>query len=125
MANILLIEDDRDTRDMLGRFLSQSGHDMQLAANGWEGLLALERHVDLILLDLMLPGMDGFSFLKVMRRQTATRDIPVVAVTALDVAEVTPQLERLGVDEIVSKGSNLFKQLRSTLDRHLERPEAD
>ena len=125
MANILLIEDDRDTRDMLGRFLSQSGHDMQLAANGWEGLLALERHVDLILLDLMLPGMDGFSFLKVMRRQTTTRDIPVVAVTALDVAEVTPQLERLGVDEIVSKGSNLFKQLRSTLDRHLERPTAD
>ena len=125
MANILLIEDDRDTRDMLGRFLSQSGHEMQMAANGWEGLLALERHVDLVLLDLMLPGMDGFSFLKVMRRQTATRDIPVVAVTALDVAEVTPQLERLGVEEIVSKGSNLFKQLRSTLDRHLERPGAD
>jgi CheY-like chemotaxis protein len=122
MANILLIEDDLDTRDMLGRFLSQAGHDMLTAANGWEGLLALDRDVDLILLDLMLPGMDGFSFLKIVRRQQSTRDIPVVAVTAMDVAEVAPKLDQLGVNEIVSKGPNLFGQLRTTLGRHLDTP---
>jgi CheY-like chemotaxis protein len=122
MANILLIEDDLDTRDMLGRFLSQAGHDMLTAANGWEGLLALQQAVDLILLDLMLPGMDGFSFLKIVRRQQSTRDIPVVAVTAMDVAEVAPKLDQLGVNEIISKGPNLFGQLKSTLGRHLDTP---
>jgi CheY-like chemotaxis protein len=123
MANVLLIEDDLDTRDLLGRFVSQAGYGMLTAANGWEGLLALEEPVDLILLDLMLPGLDGFAFLRIMRRQRATRDIPVVAVTALNVADVTQQLNQLGVSEVVSKGENLFKHLTSAMRRHLAPPE--
>src|SRR5688500_17441134 len=125
MASILLIEDDLDTRDMLGRFLSQAGYCTMMAANGWEGLLALEQQVDLILLDLMLPGMDGFSFLRIVRRQQSTRDIPVVAVTAMDLADVTPQLNQLGVQDVVSKGQNLFGQLKRSIGQHLERPDTE
>jgi CheY-like chemotaxis protein len=123
MANVLLIEDDLDTRDMLGRFLSQAGYGTLTAANGWEGLLALEQPVDLILLDLMLPGLDGFAFLRIMRRQPATRNIPVVAVTAMHPADVTQQLDQLGVTEVISKGENLFKHLGSVVRRHLQPPE--
>jgi CheY-like chemotaxis protein len=123
MANVLLIEDDLDARDMLGRFLSQAGYGTLTAANGWEGLLALEQPVDLILLDLMLPGLDGFAFLRIMRRQPATRNIPVVAVTAMNVTDVTQQLNQLGVTDVVSKGQNLFQHLRVAMRRHLEPPQ--
>jgi hypothetical protein len=69
LARILVVEDEVDTRMVLGKFLSVAGHEVIPAANGWEALLVLDTtSVDLILLDVMMPGMDGVTFLQILRQ---------------------------------------------------------
>ena len=109
---ILLIEDDMDTRDLLVRVLSAEGFGVRLAANGWEGLLAVESPPDLILLDIMLPGMDGVSFLRSLRNTHGYERVPVVVVTALDIADIADRVKPFGVQQIISKGDNLLGQLK-------------
>src|SRR5687767_1321143 len=87
---ILIVDDDADTRDLVGRFLSNAGYGVRFAANGWEGLLALETPVDLVLLDLMMPGMDGAAFLRTLRAHGAGKHVPVVVITAMAREEVEP-----------------------------------
>ena len=68
---------------VLGKFLSVAGHEVIPAANGWEALLVLDTtSVDLILLDVMMPGMDGVQVLRTLREADETAKIPVIAVTA-------------------------------------------
>ena len=83
MARVLIVEDDRDTREMLGRFLELEGFDVSTAANGELALDALRRHrASVILLDLMMPVMDGWQFRQHQVRDPRLADIPVVVVTA-------------------------------------------
>ena len=121
-ATILLIEDDLDTRDIMARFLSGKGYSVRIAANGWEGLLATESHVDLILLDIMLPGMDGVSFLKSLRNHAHGQAIPVVVITAKDLSEVIPQVKPFGVKEVLVKNQDLYTRLKGVLKRSLKKP---
>ena len=120
---ILLIEDDTDTRDLLARLLSAAGYNVRVAANGWEGLLALANHIDLVLLDIMMPGMDGVVFLRTMRGEPGGRQIPVVVVTALDQGDAIERLQGLGVRYILPKNHKLFPSLQETLRRALATPE--
>jgi CheY-like chemotaxis protein len=119
---ILIVEDDMDARDLMARVLSAEGYGVRLAANGWEGLLAIESPPDLILLDIMLPGMDGIVFLRSLRNTHQFERVPVVVVTALDVADVVEKVRPYGVEQILSKGDKLFPQLKSAVKRHLARP---
>ena len=120
---ILLIEDDLDTRDMLARVLSGEGYAVKVAANGWEGLLAAENPApDLILLDIMLPGMDGVSFMRSLRNTAALANVPVIVVTALDVADVERKMRDYNVAQIISKNDSLFPKLKAALKRTLEQP---
>ena len=80
---VLVVDDDPTARDVLRRLLVRAGWQVAEAANGREGLAFLERsRPTLVLLDLMMPDMDGFEVLEAMRREEAWRDIPVVVVTA-------------------------------------------
>ena len=82
-AEILLIEDDPDSVDLITRAARQAGHNIRHAGNGRIGLNALkDRKPDVIILDLMMPEMDGFSFLRAIRNEEEYRDIPVIVVTA-------------------------------------------
>ena len=81
---VIIIEDDLDTRVMLGRFLELEGYQVESAENG---KLALERlgsgvHACVILLDLMMPVMDGWQFRREQVRNAALADIPVIVVSA-------------------------------------------
>lgn len=79
---ILVIEDDKDTRDLFTRMLERRGCTVQQASNGREGLDRIDNtKPDLIVLDLMLPEMDGFAFLDAMQENEATSRIPVIVVT--------------------------------------------
>jgi CheY-like chemotaxis protein len=83
-ATVFIIEDDLDTREMLGRFLELEGYRVESAENG---KLALERlgsgvHACVILLDLMMPVMDGWQFRREQVRNAALADIPVIVVSA-------------------------------------------
>lgn len=79
---VLVIEDDRDIAEAIGYQLERSGLSVQLARTGEEGLELARRGVDLILLDLNLPGMDGLEVCRMIRRQAATATVPVIIVSA-------------------------------------------
>ena len=82
--SILLIEDDRDMRDLVARHLEHSGFDVLKAEDGIKGqALALQYSPDLILLDLMLPSVDGLTLCQRLRRDERTSNIPILMITAL------------------------------------------
>jgi len=84
MPRVLIIEDDAETRDALAVFLQLEGYDVSCACNGRSGLAeARERHPDVILLDLMMPVMDGWGFRAEQKRDASIASIPVVVVSAL------------------------------------------
>ncbi|MCT7972403.1 response regulator [Laspinema olomoucense] len=89
VESILIVEDDPATRELLKRVLENHGWKTLVAENGRRGLEAIAAHPpDLILLDLMMPEMDGFEFLNALKQYPLWRSIPVVVMTAKD---ITPQ----------------------------------
>jgi two-component system, cell cycle response regulator DivK len=83
MAKILLIEDNEMNRDMLSRRLIRRGHEITTALDGPGGIAsATATRPDLILMDISLPGMDGWEATKVLRSQAETASIPIIALTA-------------------------------------------
>jgi signal transduction histidine kinase/DNA-binding response OmpR family regulator len=84
---VLVVEDDPATRDVIRRTLEQDGWRVSEAENGRVALQAVEQDSpELILLDLMMPEMDGFEFVSALRRNESSRHIPVVVVTAKDLS---------------------------------------
>ncbi len=80
---ILVVDDDANAREIMGRFLQQHDWTVILAANGQQALECLKITVpDLIVLDLMMPGMDGFEFVQVLRQTPDWNTIPIIIVTA-------------------------------------------
>jgi PAS domain S-box-containing protein len=120
---VLVVEDDAPTRDMLERTLEKDGWNVGAVENGRLALAHLETHrPDLILLDLMMPELDGFGFLEALRANTATATIPVVVLTAKDLTE--DERERLagGVARVLQKGApgaeSLVAQLHAAVAAH-------
>jgi CheY-like chemotaxis protein len=101
---VMLVEDDLETRDMMARTLEKAGWTVSEAGNGQEALdqLAL-RTPDLILLDLMMPVMDGFSFLAEMRIRPEWQHIPVIVVTAKDLTSDDRKKLSGMVDQVLEK----------------------
>jgi CheY-like chemotaxis protein len=81
LLRILTIEDDADTREMYARMLRDEGHDAILAADGLEGLQLMDPKPDLVILDLSLPGMDGYDILRTLKRDPTTAEIPILVVS--------------------------------------------
>ncbi|PYI89912.1 MAG: hybrid sensor histidine kinase/response regulator [Verrucomicrobia bacterium] len=82
---VLVIDDDADTRQVLKRFLTRKGFPVECASSGKEGLrLARELHPMAIILDVMMPGMDGWAVLSTLKSEPEVRDIPVVMLTIVD-----------------------------------------
>ena len=83
MARVLVVEDEKDLREVLDYNLTKEGHRVQLVSTGAEGLrLARELQPELVLLDLMLPDMSGTEVCKTLKKEPATREIRVIMVTA-------------------------------------------
>ena len=107
MATVLVIEDDPDMREIEKTALSCGGHDVLLAHNGREGLRALEgQRPCIILLDLMMPVMDGLTFLVERKRRGVAADVPVVCVSAGG-DEMVAHAMRLGARECIHKPADL------------------
>src|SRR5262249_37433339 len=85
--SLLVVEDDAATRQLLERQLLKAGWSVQTAGNGKEALASLEQHCpSVILLDLLMPEMDGFEFVEALRRSPGAR-IPIIVVTAKELSE--------------------------------------
>jgi CheY-like chemotaxis protein len=106
---IFIVEDDTDTREMLGRFLELEGYAVETAANGAQALqrLAGGARVNLILLDLMMPVMDGWQFRKEQIRRAELAEIPVIVVSAAG----KDRIEKIDADAYLSKPVDLEELL--------------
>ena len=116
----LVVEDDIHAQTLMAEWLRGDGWDVHTAKNGLEGLQAfLEAEPGLIILDLMMPAMDGFEFLEQVRQQPKATDASVIVVTAKDLT--TEDLERLngGVKRIIQKGSHKTDDILNEIRRSL------
>ncbi len=105
-GRVLVIDDDAMSRDVLRRLLEKEGITTLEAVNGSAGLEAVAADPpDLILLDLMMPVMDGFDFLAALRANPATRHIPVVVVTAKDLTDADHARLNGSVRDVIQKGA--------------------
>jgi len=104
-TDVLVVDDDEGTRDMLGRTLTREGWTVRQAANGAEGLAELGRaKPTVVILDLLMPEMNGFEMLRAMRADEAWRDVPVVIVTSKDLARDELDWLRGNTIEVLQKG---------------------
>ena len=98
---ILIVEDDGNIRELLQLYLSQEGYAIETAHDGLEGLRVFRRvHPDLVLLDLMMPVMDGNQFIREMRQTSKT---PVIVITAKGETFDKVTLLELGADDYITK----------------------
>ena len=104
---VLLIEDDTDIAEAISYQLEKVGLQVKVAKTGEEGLEAVRRGVDLVLLDLNLPGMDGLEVCRMIRRQTTTAHLPIIIVSArADEVDRVLGLE-MGADDYMVKPFSL------------------
>jgi DNA-binding response OmpR family regulator len=118
-GNVLVVDDDRNAIDILKRLLTNEGFVVQCAHGGREALaLAATHPIDVILLDVMMPEMDGFQVCEALRQDERTREIPIILLTAKDDMETRVVGMRLGVSEFLTKPINkidLFARLRAQM----------
>jgi two-component system phosphate regulon response regulator PhoB len=104
MHRILIVEDERDINDLIGFNLQRAGYEVIKAYDGLEGTeLALRERPDLILLDLMLPGRDGYGVFRELRRDSRTSNTPVIMLTARAQTEDRIQGLEAGADDYLTK----------------------
>lgn len=129
MTVILLIEDHPDMRDNIATILKHSGHAVLTAPNGDEGLeLARDEMPDLIICDIMMPGMDGHEVLRVVRSEPAIASTPFIFLTAKGEKRDQRAGMNLGADDYLTKpvsAEELLAAVKTRLQREtLRRPEA-
>lgn len=115
---ILVVEDDSSTGDYLKKGLGEAGYGVDLARNGTDGLFrALEHGYDAIVLDVMLPGIDGWQIIEVLRKKS---DVPILFLTARDGVQDRIHGLELGADDYLVKPfsfTELVLRLRTLLRR--------
>ena len=120
-SRLLVIEDDTDTREIFERTAQKEGWDVETAENGLAGLNRLaQNRPDLILLDLMMPEMDGLQFVLEMRRNEAWQNIPIIVITAKTLTAEDRQRLHGQVERVVQKSDytpeKLVVEMRQVLD---------
>lgn len=122
--SILVIEDDRDIQELLQNFLEEAGYKVTVAGDGQKALRLFEENTyDLILLDIMLPGLDGFTVCEKMRSKS---QIPIIMLTALGSEDFQIKGLDLKVDDYITKPFSmpvLIRKIAAVLRRSVQAPE--
>jgi class 3 adenylate cyclase len=120
-GRILVVDDIESNRDLLARRLETDGHRVTVAADGEQALEILkEQEFDLVLLDLMMPGLSGFDVLQRLKIDSELRDIPVIMISALDETDSVIRCIEAGADDYLPKPFNpilLKARIRSGLEK--------
>jgi CheY-like chemotaxis protein len=119
MPRILIIDDDAGVRGVLNVMLSRAGYEVTAAANGEEGLRAAQAQPpDLVLLDIEMPGMNGFDVCSHLKTDTLLKDVPVFIMTGRPVAGVPALALAVGAVDLLTKPferEDLLKRLQAHL----------
>jgi len=112
MTKILLVEDNEMNRDMLSRRLERKGYEVAVAVDGREGVrMAQSGAPDVILMDMSLPVLDGWEATRLLKSQPATREIPVIALTAHAMSSDRARALDAGCDDYDTKPIDLPRLL--------------
>lgn len=126
MQHILIVEDEVDIQDLLRNFLQEVGYEITIAGDGIEAIsLFSTARFDLILLDVMLPKIDGFTVCELIRKQS---QIPIIMLTALNGEEEQIRGLDLQVDDYITKPFSmpiLVRKIAAVLRRSTMLPEQD
>ena len=111
-STILIVDDQLNVRNVLNELLIDQGYNLVFADNGDEALLkAAELIPDLVLLDVMMPGMDGFEVCQRLRANPLLAEVPIIMVTSLDDRDSRLRGLELGVDDFITKPFSLAELL--------------
>ncbi|NOT26772.1 MAG: response regulator [Acidobacteria bacterium] len=103
-ASVLVVDDNEGVRYLFNRLLTQEGYLVDVADDGVSALAKVEHAApDVVLLDVTMPGLDGFEVCRRLKRESATRLIPVILITALNAAEQRVEGRRTGADDYINK----------------------
>jgi len=120
IARIMVVDDDPDTVTVLSRYLQREGFTAVEALSGPQCLkLVAEYQIDVILLDLMMPEMDGFEVVRALKSNPNTAEIPVIMITARDDIEARSEGMRVGVADFLAKPvfrKQLANRIKAQLD---------
>jgi len=121
---VLVIEDDKFLQRLLVMKLTQDGFEVSGASDGEEGLRRIvTESPDLVVLDLIMPKMDGFEVLTQMRTNSASRDIPVIVLSNLGQDEDVSRVKQLGAIEFLTKSDvsihEVVRKIKEALARYL------
>ncbi|HEY7119560.1 MAG TPA: response regulator [Tepidisphaeraceae bacterium] len=118
-TKILVVEDDEVTQRLFKRILERSGYAVAVADNGIDGFeVAVREHPHLVLLDLMMPELDGFGFLGLLRASPLA-DLPVIVTSALADSARQTQAFAMGVREFLVKTKFTLNDLVASIQRNL------
>lgn len=123
MARILVVDDDKDACELAAARLAQDGHQVECQINGRQAIMQLmERMPDMVVLDLLMPEMDGTSLLDVIRSYLRLQTMPVIVWTALPADNpLVERARRRHIDAVIVKGISTLDDLADAVDRVLER----
>lgn len=110
---VLIVEDDNFLQSLEAKKMTKEGYEVLTANNGEEALALFAKnvHVDMVLLDLMLPGIDGFGVLEKMREETKTAKTPVIVFSNLSEEKDIKKANELGISEFMVKSNFTLDQL--------------
>ncbi len=120
--SLLVVDDNEMNRDMLGRRLERQGYQVTMAVDGRQALdIMSQQPFDLVLLDIMLPVMNGYEVLEELRASQSLSQIPVIITTALDESDGKAKCHELGAEDYLTKPFNpvlLKSRIGDCLERH-------
>lgn len=122
---LLVVDDLKDNRILLTRRLRARGYEVVEAADGFEALAIIAcQSFDCVLLDVVMPGMDGFQVLRAIRERYSDRDLPVIMATVKDDAQDVVQALREGANDYIVKPID-FAVVQARVDAHVQRKHAE
>jgi CheY-like chemotaxis protein len=118
MASVLIVDDDADGRAIVESYLTKSGHSVRSVANGRAALIALAASVpDVVILDVMMPEMNGVEFVRVIRGYLRWSTLPVIVLTAYPNGSHIEALEQLGVKQVYTKADFQLADLAACVQK--------
>src|SRR3954470_9517688 len=122
MARMLIVDDNEDARDAIGKYLEAVGHQVACVPNGREALAHILADMpDVVLLDLIMPEMDGPSFLEVVRSYLRLQSLPVVILTALSESPMIDRVLALKVNSVLVKGKATSEDVKKAIEEAIVR----